>query len=345
MIDPDSLLSPPAAYQFIDWDPAMGRRFMLFVDTEEEFDWNAPFDRQATRVSATRGLADGQAYFAAAGVRPVYLSDYPILQSDAAVDLLRQWLNDGAADVGAHLHPWVTPPHDELVSVPNSFAGNLPPELERAKLFAQCAYMEERLGRRPIAYRAGRYGIGPATGRALVDAGFRLDCSVRSRFDYRAGHGPDFSGLPLRPYRTGPEQRLVELPLSTAFIGHLRGFGDRMHGIAQRSGKLGGALSRAGLFARVPLTPEGIPAKECIAAIDALIEDDVPVLSFSFHSPTLEPGNTDYVRDAADLAVFYRWWDAVLNHLARRSIEHIGLDTFLQAATTRVNAEPTCQAA
>lgn len=345
MIDPDSLLSPPDAQQFVAWDKALGRRFMLFVDTEEEFDWNAPFDRQATRVSATRGLAEGQAYFAAAGLRPVYLSDYPILQSDAAVALLRQWLADGTADVGAHLHPWVTPPHDEHVSVRNSFAGNLPPELERAKLLTQCAYMEERLRCRPIAYRAGRYGIGPATGHALVEAGFRLDCSVRSRFDYTAGHGPDFSGLPLRPYRTGPGNRLIELPLSTAFVGHLRGFGERMHGLARKSGKLGGALSRAGLFARVPLTPEGIPAEECIAAIDALIEEDVPVLSFSFHSPTLEPGNTDYVRNADDLAKFYRWWDAVLNHLARRSVEPIGLDGFLDAVTSTGNAEPTCQAA
>ncbi|HEX7857153.1 MAG TPA: polysaccharide deacetylase family protein [Sphingobium sp.] len=345
MIAADSLLYPPQDHQYVAWDRALGRRFMLFVDTEEEFDWNAPFNRGATQVSAMRGLAEGQAFFARAGMRPVYLSDYPILQSDAAVALLRQWVADGTADVGAHLHPWVTPPHEEAVSVHNSFAGNLPPELERAKLLAQCTYMEERLGQRPVAYRAGRYGVGATTGRALVEAGFLLDCSIRSRFDYSAGHGPDFARLPLRPYRVGPDQALVELPLSTAFTGHLRGFGETMHGIARRSGKLGGALSRAGLFARVPLTPEGIPAKECIAAIDALIEEDVPVLSFSFHSPTLEPGHTDYVRNADDLAAFYRWWDVVLNHLARRGVISIGLDAFLAAVIPGHKTQNSCQAA
>lgn len=345
MIAPDSLLCPPRESQFIHWDPGLGRRFMLFVDTEEEFDWNAPFDRTATRVNALRGLAEGQAYFAAAGMRPVYLSDYPIIASDGAVDLLRQWLADGTADVGAHLHPWVTPPHEEAVTTRNSFAGNLPPELERAKLLAQCAYMEERLGRRPLAYRAGRYGVGPATGRTLVEAGFLLDCSIRSRFDYRGGEGPDFTGLPLRPYRTGPDQALVELPLSTAFVGHLRGFGERFHALASRTGRMGGALSRAGLFARIPLTPEGIPAQDCVAAIDALIEEDVPVLSFSFHSPTLEPGNTGYVRDAGDLRAFYRWWDVVLDHLARRSILPMGLDALLDATGAGTNRQTTCQAA
>lgn len=345
MTDPDSLLHPPLNDQFIAWPAALGRRFMLFVDTEEEFDWLAPFDRNATQVTATQGLTDGQAYFAAAGMKPVYLVDYPILQSDAATALLGQWLADGSADVGAHLHPWVTPPHEEEVSTRNSFAGNLPPALERAKLLAQCDYMADRLGRRPLAYRAGRYGVGPGTAETLVEAGFALDCSVRSRFDYSAQEGPDFSGLPLRPYRMGPGRALVELPLSTAFVGHLRGLGEGLHRIARRSGKLGGALSRAGLFQRVPLTPEDVSAADCIAAIDALIEEDVPVLSFSFHSPTLEPGHTFYVRDASDLVAFYRWWDVVLSHLARRGVEPIGLDAFLAAVGAGAERIPTCQAA
>lgn len=341
MKDTDSLLCPPREDQFIAWDKSLGRRFMLFVDTEEEFDWNAPFDRSATRVTATQGLAQGQAYFARASVRPVYLSDYPIIQNDHAVGLLRQWLTDGTADVGAHLHPWVTPPHEEAVNVGNSFAGNLPVALERAKLMTQCAYMEERLGQRPLAYRAGRYGIGPATGQILREAGFLLDCSVRSRFDYSAASGPNYSAMPLRPYRAGPDLALVELPLSTAFTGLLRGVGERLHRIARRAPALGGALSHAKLFSRVPLTPEGISAQECVEAIDALIEDDVPVLSFSFHSPTLEPGNTPYVRTSSELSDFYRWWDVVLDHLARRSVTAMGLEEFLGAVRRTDNS---CQA-
>ncbi len=336
MIPRDSLLHPPENCQFVQWDKSLGHRFMLFVDTEEEFDWDAPFNRDATQVTALDGLAKGQGYFAAAAVPPVYLVDYPIVQSDGAVALLGQWLADGTADVGAHLHPWVTPPHEEEVTARNSFAGNLPETLERAKLLAQCDFIEQRLGRRPLAYRAGRYGVGHATARTLVEAGFLLDCSIRSRFDYSAHHGPDFSGLPLRPYRLGPDNRLVELPLSTAFTGHLRGYGERLHPLASRWGRASGALSRAGLLTRVPLTPEGVTARECVQAIDALVNEDVPVLSFSFHSPTLEPGHTAYVRTAADQKAFYRWWDIVLNHLARRSIAPMALPDFLAAVGAAV---------
>ena len=56
-------------------------------------------------------------------------------------------------------------------------------------------------------------------------------------------------------------------------------------------------------------------------AIDIAIEQGLPVLNFSFHSPSLQPGNTPYVRSNADLALFYRWWDIILDHLARRGVE------------------------
>ncbi|WP_298395608.1 polysaccharide deacetylase family protein [Sphingobium sp.] len=337
-----NLLQPPAPQDMIALDPAFGTRFMLFVDTEEEFDWSAPFSRTGHGVTALDGMARGQDYFAAAGVRPVYVTDYPVIDSDAAAAMMGQWASDGAADIGAHLHPWVNPPHVEDVNAANSYVGFLPEEVERAKLEALCRRIEERFGRRPIAYRAGRYGIGRNSGRLLEEAGFRLDSSVRSRFDYSHQYGPDFHGLPQNPYWAGPTRSLVELPLSTAFVGLLRGGGERLYRAAQAMGPLAGALSRARMLSRVPLTPEGVPAHEAIAAIDALIEEGVRLLNFSFHSPTLAPGHTPYVRDEADRTAFYGWWDRILNHLAMRGVDAASLDQLLNAVPMRAEA---CQAA
>lgn len=337
-----NLLQPPLAQDMIALDPAFGIRFMLFVDTEEEFDWAAPFSRTGHGVTALDGMARGQGYFASAGVKPVYVTDYPVVDSDVAAAMMGQWISDGAADIGAHLHPWVNPPHVEDVNAANSFVGFLPEEVERAKLEALCHRIEERFGQRPIAYRAGRYGVGPNSARLLEAAGFRLDSSVRSRFDYSHQNGPDFHGLPQNPYWTGPTRSLVELPLSTAFSGLLRGFGEQLYRATQAMGPLAGALSRARMLSRVPLTPEGVPADEAIGAIDALIEEGVRVLNFSFHSPTLEPGHTPYVRDERDRVAFYGWWDRILNHLAQRGIRAASLDQLLEAVPVRTEA---CQAA
>src|SRR3546814_8230794 len=78
------------------------------------------------------------------------------------------------------------------------------------------------------------------------------------------------------------------------------------------------------MLTRVALTPEGIPARDAIEAIDRMLDDGIRVLNLSFHSPSLEPGYTPYVRDAADLRAFYGWWDAVLDRMTKRgrSEEH-----------------------
>ena len=55
-------------------------------------------------------------------------------------------------------------------------------------------------------------------------------------------------------------------------------------------------------------------------------------ISFSFHSPSLEPGHTPYVRDAADLARFWTWWDGVLNLLAREGVQPASAEQLVAAA-------------
>ena len=235
-----NLLLPPLDRDRIRLEPGFGTRFMLFVDTEEEFDWDGPFRRTGHCVTALEGLARGQAYFQSAGVKPIYVTDYPIVESEKAVALLGQWRADGSADLGAHLHPWVNPPHLEEVNAANSYVGFLPEAIERAKLDALCNQMEARFGARPICYRAGRYGVGPHSARLLEEAGFRLDTSVRSRFDYSEQHGPDFQGLPQCPYWAAPGRSLIELPLSTAFVGLARGGGEALYRAAHRARPLAG---------------------------------------------------------------------------------------------------------
>lgn len=334
-LSPDDLRAPPARENFIALPPEFGTRFMLVVDTEEEFDWAAPFNRRSRSVTVCAAMRRGQEYFRAAGVKPLYVTDYPVIDDPQAGPMLAEWQARGEADVGAHCHPWVNPPHEERVSTANSFAGNLPEALERAKITALRDRIAEVTGRAPRAFRAGRYGVGPNTGRVLADLGFQLDTSVRSRFDYSAQAGPDFSGLPVKPWHAGPGQALIELPLSTAFAGPLGRMGGRLQPLLERGGLAAGVLSRARLLERIPLTPEGVSAAEGMRGIDALLAEGVRLLMFSFHSPTLEPGHTPYVRRQADLTAFYRWWDSVLNYLALRGVASAGVGDVLAACGPR----------
>lgn len=88
-------------------------------------------------------------------------------------------------------------------------------------------------------------------------------------------------------------------------------------------------------MSRVALTPEGMPVAAVIAAIDALLAGGEQLLVFSFHSPSLAPGHTPYVRDARGLSAFWEWWEMILDHLARRRAVPTSLDDVLASLDRR----------
>jgi hypothetical protein len=293
--------------------PGTQKRFIVSVDTEEEFDWGAPFNRASNTSATIAAMPDVTARFNAAGVKPVFLCDWPVIDNPESGQIMRDLALSGGCEVGTHLHPWVNPPHDEIVSRHNSFTGNLPEHLQWQKLKRVTERIETVIGTRPIVYRAGRYGIGPKTYSMLAALGYKFDVSVRPFFDYRQENGPDFSDYRCWPWRT--EEGLISLPLSTVQTGLLRDMRTLPDWWVLR-----GVAGKLGLQRRIPLTPEGTPVDEALAAIDALHRDGLEVFSLSFHSPTVTPGNTAYVKNADDLKAFWAWWDAVLNRFAARGI-------------------------
>ncbi|HVJ03309.1 MAG TPA: polysaccharide deacetylase family protein [Sphingomonas sp.] len=320
----------PAA--LVAWPDAFGTRFTIFVDTEEEFDWDGRFAREGHGTSHVAALPAAHARFAAQGAALTYLVDYPIVASPAAAEILRGLIADGRTGIGTQLHSWVNPPFEEELNAFNSYAGNLPPRLEEAKLGVLTEAIERAIGVRPRVYRAGRYGIGPHTLAMLAAHGYRIDTSMRARYDYRADGGPDFTAIPPHAFRTGPDHALVELPLTTVFTGRARRAGA---GLYRRLGSVPrgrGMASRLGLLSRVALTPEDMPAGEALEAIRVAVGEGVRLLNFGFHSPSIEPGHTPYVRDAADLAAFWRWWDQAFALLDRLGVAPASLAEILDAA-------------
>ena len=311
----DCLTTPPAPAALASFPPDFGTRFVVTIDTEEEFDWAAPLTRDAHRTDAVPAIARFQQFCEGHGVSPCWLVDYPVATDPRAAEILNPALAAGRAELGLQLHPWVNPPFDEALTRANSFPGNLPPEIERAKLATLLAAVRERFAAPPLVYRAGRYGVGPNTAAMLAAAGLEIDSSVRPHFEYRALGGPDFTRLAPRPWWPAAPGALLEVPLTTVFTGRWRAHGPRLYPrVTPRW--LRGIMARSGLLERVPLTPEGINVAEACRAIDAALADQLPVLVFAFHSPSLAPGHTPYVRDAAALDALYGWWRAVFAHLA-----------------------------
>jgi len=289
---PDALVRLPASAPPV---------LFVVIDTEEEFDWSRDFDRRNTGVTHMRAIGTLQAVFDEFGIRPVYVVDHPIATQAESAGPLREFARSGRCEIGAHLHPWVTPPFDEEVNAVNSYPGNLPRELERAKLASLTAAIEAHLGVRPRSYKAGRYGFGPHTAATLGELGYDVDLSPNPPFDLGADGGPDWSAHPVEPYWHAGERRLLVIPTTGAYVGYARGLGHGLYRLATaralRTLRLPGILSRLGAFERLHLSPEGYLGEHQRALTRSLLARGVRTFTFALHSPSVVPGHTPYVRD------------------------------------------------
>src|SRR5512139_844977 len=188
------------------------------IHTEEEFDWDKPHDRAATGVAHMRHIHRAQDVFDAFGIVPNYVIDYPIATQPEAVAPLKAYSDTGRALIGAHLHPWVSPPFGEEVNAYNSYPGNLPRPVEATKLRLLTEKISESFGTQPRTYLAGRYGFGPNTAEILEELGYEVDISPAVPIDFSADGGPDYSSFTSHPYWFGKSRKLLGLPGTGGYV-------------------------------------------------------------------------------------------------------------------------------
>ncbi len=287
----------------------------IVVDTEEEFDWSRPFSRHSRSTLSIPAQAEAHRIYDRLGVVPTYVIDHPVATSEIAIDFLGSLQREGRAEIGAHLHPWVSPPHEEEVTARNSYHCNLPPALESAKIEALTETIERNFGRRPTVFKAGRYGFGSNTARTLAALGYEVDCSFVPHTSFARDGGPSYYRTPDQPFWL-EEGRLLEVPLTNGHIGRLAPLGPYAQplfdtGLARRL-RMPGMLARTHLLSRSRLSPEGVPADEQCALLEGLLRRGRRFFTLTYHSPSLMPGNTSYVRTEAELETFLASIEQVL---------------------------------
>lgn len=319
-------------------DPAIRPILSVVIHTEEEFDWSKPYDRNATGVSHMQYIDRAQSVFDSFGIVPNYVIDYPIASKPEAVAPLKAYADSGRALIGAHLHPWVSPPFDEEINARNSYPGNLPADLEREKLRLLTEQIAASFGSRPLTYLAGRYGFGPNTADILEDLGYEVDISVAASIDYSGDGGPDYSGFSSDPFWFGRHRRLLGLPGSGGYVGYLRNGGTPLYRqLTQpwlRKTRVSGVVARLRMLERIRLSPEDYSEPEMRRLTQALLGDGVRIFVFSFHSPSVMPGGTPYVKNPADLERFLekcrRYFDFFMNNLGGTAMTPLEIKAWLE---------------
>lgn len=343
-------LEPP--FFRLGLSPSSAPLCLVTVDAEEAFDWRGPFRRDSRDVSNIAEQGRAQEICAKFGAAPLYLVDWAVAQDAAAARLLGDWAEAGHCEIGAHLHPWITPPHEEGASLWESFAGNLPGALERAKLTRLTEVIRESFGVRPRAYRAGRYGLGRRTAGLLRDLGYGMDLSVTPRRSFVAEGGPDYRRAPEGPFWLDGPGGIVEAPTTEGVAG-LWGarHGEALAGVFDsrlaRILRLPAILARLGLAERIRLSPEGGKAGDARRLIRALYARGERVFVVSYHSSSLQVGGSPYAPDAAARDALLRRLEEILTCLREETgarfpsasaLEEVLRATLLHAAAASSSA-------
>lgn len=288
-------------------------KLSIVIHTEEEFDWSGGFNRHNTSVTHGKELTDMCVDMLKLGCCITFAMDWSFVTSEQGQEVIRFMQENYAEQVefAAHLHPWVNPPFDEQHSDTDniveklSYPGNLPADLEKAKLVMLTDKIAELTGTRPTTYLAGRYGIGKNTYKILSELGYKVDVSISPFADFRHQDGPDFSQFNNASFM---KSGIKCVPHSTGYISHVSAISDWLNRDTNNLNKLnsnviGKIILRLLGVEKVRLSPEGFTAKQMQKLADSLTRTGVEHLIYSFHSSTSKVGGSPYVSTTTELSV------------------------------------------
>jgi len=152
-------------------------------------------------------------------IHPIYFCAFETLENNDFVTYLKPYLFRKEIEVGAHLHPWSTPPFESFNQTDNTpFPTQLPLNIFEKKLKLLTEKIQKKFDYKPVSYRAGRFGFSYEHIPILAENGYLIDSSITPLINWKNLHSsaPDYSMFK-NPDRTtiGLNNRLLhEFPVT-----------------------------------------------------------------------------------------------------------------------------------
>jgi len=320
-------------------------KFIITIDTEADNQWarsNTIELKNIDYIPRFQELCDTYNF------KPTYLITYEMATSDKFIKKIGSYQTENRAEIGAHLHPWTNPPFVPLTDDDikyHPFPHEYPKKVLREKLTILTETIEKNFGKRPLTFRAGRYGFDRKVASVLSDLGYIADCSVtplaswrKIMGDPRGKGGPDFSGALFRSYfldytdctKEGKSQ-LLEVPVSIFFIkGPV--LNRYFHTLKKYVKDPGNFILRAlyklkyrPLWFR-PHPDSSVNDLIQIYKIAQLLKLDH--IEMIFHSSELMPGGSKNTKDRTSIEKLYEIFVALFQFLNKEKVESVTLTEY-----------------
>jgi hypothetical protein len=293
--------------------------FIVTVDTEGDNLWEKPraiTTRNAAYLPRFQQLCEKFRF------KPVYLTNHEMAMSDVFIDFARDVVARGAGEVGMHLHAWNSPPLVALTGDDFHYQPYLieyPERVMREKIRAVTGLLEDRLSRKMVSHRAGRWALDACYAGMLLDEGYLVDCSVTPGVDWRGNPGApggnggsDFTAFEPSPHflrgrrrnaAAAPERALLEVPM-TVMPGRLYRWSPwlyRIPGLRRAAGRISPAHR---WLCPVPLLEKR--NVEAMLWLARQVRHARPThLEFMLHSCDLMPGGSPSSASAQEVERLY----------------------------------------
>jgi hypothetical protein len=294
--------------------------FILTIDTEADNQWD---HGRALTLENIKFIPRFQELCNKYLVKPTYLVTSEVCEDSFSKELFRDYLYRDIAEIGAHLHPWTTPPYQNRDGFRfndgyHAFASELPLDLVANKIMYLTDQVGTSFGRRPTSFRAGRYGFSENVAKMLIANQYLVDTSVTPFTSWssfggvpEASGGPDFLDKNAYPYSYTLENRqLIEIPvtiLPTRFPLTSENFFSKLY-LRHKEKNLVMKVFRKLFFNHQPLWLRPSPwmtiemFEELIAEAERI---GLPYLVMMFHSSELMPGCSRFWPDSQSIDKLY----------------------------------------
>jgi hypothetical protein len=191
-------------------------KLVISIDVEEEGLFSGEYARTPLGVSNVAQLQRLEFIPREFGFPLSLLVTYHAARDPAAREVLKYWRDRYGAEIGAHLHPWNTPPFADLSEPEPVRSEKMPLPVLKEKLANLVSAIQEGLGVTPRSFRMGRFDWGLKLLSLLPEIGFQVDSSMVP-LTQKVG-GPDYFLAPPDPFRLpvpgAAGETLLEIPLT-----------------------------------------------------------------------------------------------------------------------------------
>lgn len=314
--------------------------FILTIDTEADNQWDHGRGLTTENIKFVPRLQELCNRYQ---VKPTYLVTSEVCEDSFAREIFCEYIENDEAEIGAHLHAWTTPPFINKEGFRyndryHAFASELPEDL----LFNKLRYLTDQIGtafgKRPTAFRSGRYGFNESVARALMMNDYLVDSSVTPYIDWSSNKGipgqkggPDFIRHRPAPYTyTYHGSSLLEIPVTILPTRFPLNKDNRLSGFFFNNVNKNFVLRslRSMFFKFQPLWLRPYPWMT-LQLLDEVIREaniqKLPYIVMMFHSSELMPNCSIYRTDSDAIEKLYELLDGFFALLTYYGIHSVSL--------------------